>query len=187
MAADRTDEYIAEHARSMSQQEIADKLGVNKSTVSRRMKAMRERGTLPAGKERRLDRREEAARETLRDKGITRAERIAALSELKDILHAELELSGGAGLARVSSEYRQTIEQIEALSDGLEVEIAKTNTVSLFNVTRTRSSVRKACQGAEHQTVNEVFNATLAALHDIGIIHVDNVDALRGKKPEKMR
>ena len=122
---DNIDAFIIEHARSMTQSEMADKLQVNKSTISRRISALRESGQLQSAAP-------DAAtheRKPLQGCAINRADRLQALAELREALQGELRLSGGQGLARVSSEYRKVLEEMESLSHELDLDESQAKAV----------------------------------------------------------
>lgn len=96
------DAFIRLHHNSMSQAEMARATGASTSQVSRRVIALREAGQLKPPQR-------DGGAEPVPD------ERLQALDELCELLHAELATSGGQSLARVSSEYRKALEERERL------------------------------------------------------------------------
>lgn len=175
---DSTDEYIIAHSKSMSQQEMADKLGINKSTVSRRMAALRESGVIDSRAAEAAKRGARQARERLQGCTMSRTDRLEALSELKDMLHAELALAGGQGLARVSSEYRATIEQIESLSTELELTRITAQELNPVEIVRLKMGVRKKfAQTCERETAAAIVDEVLTWLADRGIVVYTPLDA----------
>lgn len=166
---DRVDEYIITHSKSMSYAEMGDKLGINKSTVSRRAAALRESGKLDA-KPRGADLAETASRERLQGCTISRAERLEALAELRGMLHDDLALAGGQGLARVSSEYRAVLAEIEALSAELDITM-NARKVSADDVARIKGAIVDSYgETFEPDTVIEIADGVLEALDAAGVI-----------------
>ena len=102
------DEFIAAHAGSMSQREIADACGIAPSTVCRRIRALRASGAAVA--ERPSSTRERNARDGGDGDG-----RMARLLELRDILYGALLESGGGSLPRIAAEYREVLDEIDRL------------------------------------------------------------------------
>ena len=167
---DKTDEYIIAHSRSMSQQEIADKLGINKSTVSRRMASLRESGEINAKVKTTASSESQQARERAKDCTLSRVDRLKALTELKDMLHADLALAGGQGLARISSEYRQTLEQLEALSTDLELIDSTARKLGMIQYTKLKIAVTSDFPSVEHDTAVDIVDTVIRYLADIDLI-----------------
>ena len=167
---DSTDAYIVSHARSMTQKEIARKLGVNKSTVSRRMAALRESGELDAKAAEAVRRDSQRAREKLHGCTMSRTDRLSYLMELRDMLHAELSLSGGQSLARVASEYRRTLEEIEALSDELGVAMDAARKFNPVMIERYIAGMMERYPTTDRTTVRQIVGDVLAYLESQGVI-----------------
>ena len=101
------DEYIAAHAGSMSQREIADACGLAPSTVSRRLRALRAEGApvaIPEGKP--VERN---------GRGDGEDGRMARLVELRDILYGALLDATPGNLARIAAEYRDVLDEIDRI------------------------------------------------------------------------
>lgn len=172
---DSIDEYIITHCKSMSYAEIGDKLGINKSTVSRRAAALREAGKLEA-KPSVAESVEMAARERLRGCTISRAERLEALAELREMLHKDLTLAGGQGLARVSSEYRAVLAETEALSVELDLTI-NARKVAADTIARIKGGlVERYGAECEPDTVIGIADGVLEALDAAGVIKYTALD-----------
>lgn len=172
MPRDEKDSYIIEHANSMSCGEMAQRLGVHKSTVSRRLSSLRASGELPDTSARiDAEHRTSQARERLRAAALSRADRIEALAELRDMLHADLAISGGASLARVSSEYRQCLEQLEQLSEEVHaIEAAGARRVGAVHMARMKMSLFEEFQDVERGTVAGIVDAVIRYLASIDVI-----------------
>lgn len=98
------DRYIARMHSHMSVRALADATGASKSTISRRIIAMRKAGEL-----------DDHANANVDDGGCAPDERLAALDELIARLHGELDATGGSSLASLSREYRLALEEREVL------------------------------------------------------------------------
>ena len=104
------DVLIRRGAGKMSQQDIADMLGISASTVCRRMKE------LGAGAE-------PVKRPTYADTDPD-ADRLSRLEELRDMLYEAMQQTGGGSLAQLSKEYRATLVEIEVAEAGQDGEDA---------------------------------------------------------------
>ena len=178
MTIDAKDQFIIKHYRSMSLAEMGDKLGCDKSTVSRRLKVLRESGEVEAVDESARKAESATARERLKGCAMDRGARLEALSELKDILHAEIALAGGQGLARVSSEYRQTLAEMENLS--VEMGIADDNhakEVPTIELVKYKVDARKRW-GATCEDVDAVVDDVLQWLNDVKVVRFAPLDAI---------
>ena len=162
----------------MSQQEMADKLGLNKSTVSRRMAALRESGELDTKATEAAKRESQQARERLQSCTMSRTDRLEALAELKDMLHAELALAGGQGLARVSSEYRAVLEQIEALSIELDLTTNAAQRLNPVQLMKMKHQIFDKYAFDQRDTVNDVIDSVLKHLANLGIVEYTPLDAI---------
>ena len=162
----------------MSQQEMADKLQVNKSTVSRRMAALRESGELDTKATEAAKRESQQARERLQSCTMSRTDRLEALAELKDMLHAELALAGGQGLARVSSEYRAVLEQIEALSIELDLTTNAAKRLNPVQLMKMKHQIFNKYAFDQRDTVNDVIDSVLKHLANLGIVDYTPLDAI---------
>lgn len=175
---DKTDEFIITHSKSMSYAEMGDKLGLNKSTISRRAAALRKAGKLDA-KPTGAEIEELAARERLQSCTINRADRLEALAELREMLHDDLALAGGQGLARVSSEYRAVLAEIEALSTELDISI-NARKVNVDDIARVkRELVESHGEQFERGTVIHIVDDVLDALDTAGLIKYTGLDKMR--------
>lgn len=175
---DYTDQYIIEHHRSMSQPEMAEKLGLNKSTISRRMSKLKADGAIeatPNGESRET----QLARDRLRGCAMNRADRLAALGELKNMLHADLLTSGGSSLARVSSEYRRTLEEIESLSVELDMAANAAQNLNPAQIARMKALARERFASAcGRDATAEIIDYTLNWLNSLGVIAYTPYDSI---------
>ena len=182
---DNTDKFIVTHYRSMSYGEMADKLGINKSTISRRAAALREAGELdekPSGADMAQAR---AMHERLKGCTVDRADRLEALEELRELLHHDLTLAGGQGLARVSSEYRAVIAEMEALSIELGLTQNAGKDVSTIDLLRVRKSVQDEFEGDCDRDITErIVHSTYKHLADMDVMSYTYLDMLRAEANE---
>lgn len=192
---DNTDKFIIDHYRSMSYGEMADKLGINKSTVSRRAAMLREAGELeekPSGADMAQAR---AMRERLKGCTIDRADRLEALNELRELLHDDLTMAGGQGLARVSSEYRAVLAEIEALSIELDLVENKGKDVSTIDLLVLKSEVQeKYAEENDRDLTGSIVFSVFMKLRELDILGVSVLDLIRaecdmkdGKHPQPAR
>lgn len=158
----------------MSTREMAERLGTTKSTISRHVKALRESGTLSDAPRKDASAATTAAR--FRAMRATGHEHLDALIELRDLLRNELDVSGGASMARVSSEYRRCMEEIAALSNEIDVAMAKSRELKPLYLSKLVTRVQDAC-GASAETM-EALLTTLEVLSDMGYISIDELDAI---------
>ena len=180
MPKDNTDVFIINHARSMSQQEIADKLGLNKSTVSRRMAALRESGEIDDKPSAAMKRELQEKRERLKSCTLDRTSRLEALAELKDLLHAELTLSGGSGLARVSSEYRATIEQMEILSTDMHLIANPADRIGPIDLILLERDIEdEYADRCDRDVAGSIIRAVFNKLYRMNVIPVSPLDLIR--------
>lgn len=179
---DNTDKYIIDHYRSMSYGEMADKLGINKSTVSRRAAMLREAGELeekPSGADMTQER---ALRERLKGCTIDRADRLEALNELRELLHDDLTLAGGQGLARVSSEYRAVLAEIEALSIELDLVENKGRDVNPIDLILLKSEVEDEYTGKnDRDLTGSIVFSVFMKLRELDILGVSVLDLIRAE------
>lgn len=112
------DTLIRRGAGKMTQQDIADLLGISASTVCRRMKE------LGAGAE-------PVRRPTYADTDPD-ADRLSRLEELRDMLYEAMQQTGGGSLANLSKEYRATLAEIELVEGGQDEEDADDPVVALL-------------------------------------------------------
>lgn len=164
---DTKDEYIRTHYGHMSLREMAVKLGIDKSTVSRRLNRLRESGDIDEYEARAAKDATSVARSSI-NRGMTANDRLAALLELKDCLQAELQLVGGAGLARVSSEYRRTLEEVEALSATIRKEAASIPELTPLEVLRVQAATLERIE--DDDSAETVIHSVLAVLNEMEII-----------------
>lgn len=109
------DAYIRENFGLMSYREIGEVLGVSRTTVYRRVKAM---GLSEESGERRV----RNALERVDESPPTENEQLRRLYELRDMQYAALKEAGPRSLPPLSREYRETLRQIAELQsapDGL--------------------------------------------------------------------
>ena len=169
--ADSIDEYILAHHRSMSQREIAVKLGIDKSTVSRRLAAMRKAGAVDDAAAKAAKDDVQRAKDRLQGCALSRADRLAALAELKDLLHEEIKLSGGASMARVASEYRACMEQMETLTVELDLAANAVAKMTADDVVLLKVQVARESMGlCDPDTADAIVDAVLSALDNDGLI-----------------
>lgn len=109
------DGYIVKHYKSLSQAEIARRCGTSEATVSRHVKALKISGSIAVDESESAKLATEAARASLKG-SLSRSERIKALQLLRERLTDELGETGGANLARVSSELRNVLAELETLT-----------------------------------------------------------------------
>lgn len=113
----RTDEvrdtYIRENFGLMSYREMGEVLGVSRTTVYRRAKAM---GLSEETGERRV----RAALQHVEDSPPVENEQLRRLYELRDMQYAALKDAGPRSLPPLSREYRETLRQIAELQAGPE-------------------------------------------------------------------
>ena len=157
---------------------MADKLGINKSTVSRRMAALRESGEIDSKATEAAKRESQQARERLQSCTMNRTDRLEALAELKDMLHAELALAGGQGLARVSSEYRAVLEQIEALSIELTLTTNTAQRLNTVELVRMKHFICDKYSYEQRDMINEIIDRVLKNLANLGIVDYTPLDAI---------
>ena len=179
---DNTDKFIIDHYRSMSYGEMADKLGINKSTVSRRAAMLREAGELeekPSGADMAQAR---AMRERLKGCTIDRADRLEALNELRELLHDDLTMAGGQGLARVSSEYRAVLAEIEALSIELDLVENKGKDVNAIDLLVLKSEVQeKYAENNDRDLTGSIVFSVFMKLRELDILGVSVLDLIRAE------
>lgn len=182
---DNTDKYIISHYRSMSYGEMADKLGINKSTVSRRAAMLREAGELeekPSGADMAQAR---AMRERLKGCTIDRADRLEALNELRELLHDDLTMAGGQGLARVSSEYRAVLAEIEALSIELDLVENKGKNISAIDLLVLKAEVQEEYgERADRETTGHIVFSVLTRLSRLDVLSTSPLDLIRAEADE---
>ena len=109
------DAYIRENFGIMSYREMGEVLGVSRTTVWRRAKAM---GLSEESGERRV----RAVLEQVEDAPPAENEQLRRLYELRDMQYAALREAGPRSLPPLSREYRETLRQIAELQsapDGL--------------------------------------------------------------------
>lgn len=109
------DSYIVRHYKSMSQAEIARRFDTSEATISRHVKQLKSCGRIATDKAEGAKLASEAARASLKG-SLSRGERIQALQDLRERLTDELNEAGGSSLARVSSELRTVLEELETLT-----------------------------------------------------------------------
>ena len=176
---DTKDEYIRTHYGHMSLREMAVKLGIDKSTVSRRLNRLRESGDIDEYEARAAKDATSVARSSI-NRGMTANDRLAALLELKDCLQAELQLVGGAGLARVSSEYRRTLEEVEALSATIRKEAASIPELTPLEVLRIQAEmVEKIENEYDFETIEKLLHMALSIMHEMKLVKVTPVTIAR--------
>lgn len=183
---DFTDRYIVAHYRSMSYGDMADKLGINKSTVSRRAAALREAGEIeakPSGADMAQTR---ALRERLKGCTVDRFDRLEALGELRELLHDDLKTAGGHGLARVSSEYRAVLAEIETLSTELELtQDEGRKNVSAIDLLRLKRDVAEEHAGlADREIAGSIALSVLRRLGEIDAISITPLDLIQAEADE---
>ena len=180
MITDSKDRFIVEHYRSMTQPEIADKLGVDKSTVSRRVARLRADGDIGTAVDEAARKESIEARRRLQGCAMGRADRLEALAELKDMLHAEIAMSGGQSLARVSSEYRKTLEELEAISTELDIAVKALRQITPVQVARLKSELRGKHQGEmDDDELFGIVDEVLGYLNDNDILSYTPLARLR--------
>ena len=181
MITDEKDRFIVEHYKSMTQPEIADKLGINKSTVSRRVARLKAEGDISANAGETARNESTEARERLRGCAMDSTDRLMALAELKDALHAEIALSGGQSLARVSSEYRRTLEEIEALSAEITTDVNRVRRLDTVQAARMRHFLRdKYRTVCDADTVSSIIDSVLSWVSNLGLIEYTPLDSVLG-------
>lgn len=179
---DTTDKYIITHNKHMSYGEMARQLGLNKSTISRRAAALREAGELDGKPDKAELSRARAMRERLQGCTLDRAERLEALAELRELLHHDLTLAGGQGLARVSSEYRAVLAEIEALSAELGLIHNAKADVSTIELLQIRHGVEDEFSDVSDKNVTtRIVHAVFQRLADMDVINYTFLDMLRAE------
>jgi len=167
---DERDRFIKEHYTSMSMQEMADHLGISKSTVSRRAKAMRESGEIDDAMAKAAERETQRARDCIAGCALGNAERLEMLDALKARLEDELRMTGGANLARVSSEYRKTLEEMAAISTNLDIvrdHGAKIDEVGAINLKR---DMRSRFEAYGREELDCIVDEVLCFLDGQGLV-----------------
>lgn len=105
------DAYIRENFGLMSYREMGEVLGVSRTTVYRRAKAL---GLSEESGERRV----REALERVGESPPTENEQLRRLYELRDMQYAALKDAGPRSLPPLSREYRETLRQIAELQAG---------------------------------------------------------------------
>ena len=105
------DTYIRENFGLMSYREMGEVLGVSRTTVYRRAKAL---GLSEESGERRV----REALERVGESPPTENEQLRRLYELRDMQYAALREAGPRSLPPLSREYRETLRQIAELQAG---------------------------------------------------------------------
>ena len=170
MSRDNTDVFIKEHFASMSMQEMADHLHISKSTVSRRAKAMRESGEIDDAVREAAERETQRARDGVAGCALGNADRLEHLDALKARLEDELKMTGGANLARVSSEYRKTLEEMAAISINLEIVKDHGAKVDFLTVIMMKRDMRDRFGWEAGDELDAVVDAVLEHLDEKGLV-----------------
>lgn len=160
------DEYIKAHHRSMSMRDMAHATGVDKSTICRHVAKLKSEGELDTAE---LDAAHEATA-TARSKAAaaTGENRADALRELRDLLRAELDKSGGASMARVASEYRRTMEELAGLEHEEGVIQSRGRELSPLQLAGIRAEVQDDLE--DGAAIQDVVDAVVKALDKGGFI-----------------
>ena len=105
--------------------------------------------------------------------------RLEALAELREMLHDDLALAGGQGLARVSSEYRAVLAETEALSTELDISI-NARKVNVEDIARVKRELLESHgEPFEPGTVIQIVDDVLDALDTAGLIKYTGLDKMR--------
>lgn len=177
MIADDKDRFIVEHYGSMTQPEMADKLGIDKSTVSRRVARLKNDGVIDAHVNQAARKEATEARERLRGCVMGNVDRLEALAELRDALHDEIANTGGQSLARVSSEYRRTLEEIEMLSSEITKDANSKVRVNPVQLAKIRHFVTDKYRGVcDADTTRDIIDSVLSWLSNLDIIEYTPLD-----------
>lgn len=172
------DGYIVQHYRNMSQAEIARRFDTSEATVSRHVKQLKGEGRIAVGRAEGMRLATEAARASLKG-SLSRGERISALQDLRERLTDELGETGGSSLARVSSELRTVLEELETLTSEAVDAMVGVKKMEGDEVCRAISAI-VGKHGDEADTA-EVVASVLEYLHEAGKIEAAPVDVLMGE------
>lgn len=176
---DNSDKFIADHYASMSMREMADHLGISKSTVSRRAKALREAGKIDEAAAKDAQRETQRARDDLRGCTMSRGERLRKLDSLRARLEDELDVSGGGNLSRVSSEYRKTLEEIASLSANIRIDEESGKRVSVDLALLMGESLAADFRDIGRDELYEVMYAVLGYLNADGVVKFTAIDKVK--------
>lgn len=178
MIDDDLDGYIVQHYRSMSQAEIARRFDTSEATVSRHVKQLKGDGRIAVDKAEGMKIATEAARASLKG-SLSRGERIRALQDLRERLTDELDETGGSNLARVSSELRTVLEELETLT--VEAVDAMVSVKKVEGDEVCKLIVAAVEEHGDEASTAEVVASVLGYLHDAGKIEAAPVDVLMGE------
>lgn len=164
LRGDELDNYLKRMHSHMSARELAAATGSSKSTVSRRLIALRESGQLDV-----------PVNASNGDSDVP-DERLAALDELIELLHDELETTGGASLARVSAEYRRALEDRDKLRAEMGITQDNRFTVGLIHRIQMHAGYERILRSAADKGEDKpdpfdaAFSAIVSYLLDRGAI-----------------
>lgn len=162
------DDFIRGHHGRMSCREMAERLNVSKSTVNRHIAKLRDAGELDAAALEEARARTGAARAEAA--AATGGDRIPALRELRDMLRGELGQTGGASMARVASEYRKTLEELEALEREAGKLKRHASEIGPLKIMSIKAKIRREMKG--DAPMNDVLDAVIEALQAEGVITI---------------
>ena len=168
---DNKDDYILKHYGHMTMEQIGNNIGISKSSVSRRVSKLKASGEIDDAIAEDAKRETQQARNALGGCSMNNHDRVKALCELRDRLHDELSTTGGANLARVSLEYRRTLEEITAISKNIEIAMSEGHALDTIEATRLKLHLReKFNEVADRETVTNIIESTLLYLDNNGVI-----------------
>ena len=171
MRLDKTDSFIIEHANGMTMQAMADHLGISKSTVSRRAKALRDSGEIEITDTKAVERLAKQERNKLKSCAMDDADRLMKLDALKTMLEEGMAASGGANLARLSSEYRKLIEEMANISTSLELANGGAKHVGMLAKMQIEYTIESDPEiDSIHCDVGKIVDKVLRELHERQII-----------------